>query len=517
MAFLLRIVVFSYCARVSYCSSEGDLYAVLGVPPSAEQAEIKRAYRRLAKVKHPDVNKAPGAEEEFIRLTEAHETLSDPAARRDYDRRLRVQRARHQHGAHRAPPRREYPGYTFTSPDALISQINGEQTWVIHVYTHRGYQRGDFFGNWMSQLPGMVKLGHVNMGGDVETGILEIIRSIMSGHGISFPFLFVCRLGQVLAFKTERSVFFDNTLEAVLQHVLMVVNYGEWVMRLEDDEHLRAFLSFRPGGASRLRIVFVVGEGERGHPEELFEAFQVAHEMQQHAFVAELFLGDVYDASSNYYLGEFFAELGLRSVPAAVVYDPVSGARHVFEGTRHFRHIVGHAFSWIDANAELSGTMLVQEMDQESLERRCGSAREGHPKCDWVFAMVTDQAFEADAHAVSQAMDDFSKACQTLAILRARLSWSFACFWLRLQRAPEWGALLQQRGAWPGPSGSAGASAVALGSGRVSGAPSWGSRSLYTWFRRAAERGGACRGCCTRWRVRQSPGAWRCCGGRCGA
>jgi molecular chaperone DnaJ len=65
---------------------EKDLYAILGVPRTATQEEIKKAYRKLARRYHPDVN--PGnkeAEEKFKEISEAHEILSDPEKRKLYD------------------------------------------------------------------------------------------------------------------------------------------------------------------------------------------------------------------------------------------------------------------------------------------------------------------------------------------------------------------------------------------------------------------------------------------------
>ena len=62
-----------------------DYYAILGVPKTASQAEIKKAYRRLARELHPDTNTDPAAEQRFKDANEAHAVLSDPEKRKQYD------------------------------------------------------------------------------------------------------------------------------------------------------------------------------------------------------------------------------------------------------------------------------------------------------------------------------------------------------------------------------------------------------------------------------------------------
>src|ERR671919_1666997 len=65
--------------------AERDLYDVLGVSRDATQDDIRKAYRRLAREHHPDVNQDPEADRRFKEINLAYQTLSDPARRRQYD------------------------------------------------------------------------------------------------------------------------------------------------------------------------------------------------------------------------------------------------------------------------------------------------------------------------------------------------------------------------------------------------------------------------------------------------
>jgi len=62
-------------------SSYQDYYKTLGIERNAGQDEIQRAYRKLARKYHPDINKSGDAEDNFKRINEAYEVLGDPEKR----------------------------------------------------------------------------------------------------------------------------------------------------------------------------------------------------------------------------------------------------------------------------------------------------------------------------------------------------------------------------------------------------------------------------------------------------
>jgi curved DNA-binding protein len=76
-----------------------DYYSALGVDKNASAADIKTAYRKLARKFHPDVSKETGAEEKFKDVSEAYKTLKDPEKRKAYD-----QLGAHQPGQEFRPP-----------------------------------------------------------------------------------------------------------------------------------------------------------------------------------------------------------------------------------------------------------------------------------------------------------------------------------------------------------------------------------------------------------------------------
>ncbi len=99
-----------------------DYYKVLGVEPVADKKTISRAFRRLARELHPDVNKRKGAEDRFKEVNEAYQVLGDPARRVQYDQIYQAYKsggARWQDAFGRAAGGRVPGGVTFTVPGGL--------------------------------------------------------------------------------------------------------------------------------------------------------------------------------------------------------------------------------------------------------------------------------------------------------------------------------------------------------------------------------------------------------------
>ena len=91
---------------------EQNCYSILGVPRTATTGEIRAAYRRLARMYHPDLNSEPEAEARMKEINEAYNVLSDPRRRFQYDTNvgadLRPRRQNRQRASRGDAPAREY-------------------------------------------------------------------------------------------------------------------------------------------------------------------------------------------------------------------------------------------------------------------------------------------------------------------------------------------------------------------------------------------------------------------------
>ncbi len=132
-----------------------DYYAILGVSKTATPEEIKRAYRKLARKHHPDVNPGnPAAEEKFKDINEANEVISNPETRAKYD-----EFGQHwKQGGAGVPPRSTSPnsaGFSdsdfngYSNFDDFINDIMGGRAKAGRT----NYRQAEDFGGFRSQAP----------------------------------------------------------------------------------------------------------------------------------------------------------------------------------------------------------------------------------------------------------------------------------------------------------------------------------------------------------------------------
>jgi molecular chaperone DnaJ len=141
-----------------------DYYAVLGVERSAGEREIKKAFRRLARDLHPDVNSHdPEAEEKFKRAAEAYEVLSDPDRRRTYDT-----------FGHEGLRSGGWSPHTAGSMEDILSSFFGGGDSLF----------GDLFGGRAGPAQG------ADVGVEIEIGLEDVLTG--TNRGVSFEAVSVC-------------------------------------------------------------------------------------------------------------------------------------------------------------------------------------------------------------------------------------------------------------------------------------------------------------------------------------
>src|SRR5947199_9709267 len=140
---------------------EKDYYAALGVPKDAPQAEIKKAYRKLARKFHPDANKGDAtAEEKFKEISEAYDVLSDETKRKEYDEARTLFGA----GGFRVPRGNAGGGVPFDLSD---------------LFGGAGGGLGDIFGGIFGGRGGRTQAAR--RGADVEAEVTLAVRDAVDG------------------------------------------------------------------------------------------------------------------------------------------------------------------------------------------------------------------------------------------------------------------------------------------------------------------------------------------------
>jgi hypothetical protein len=95
-------ILLAICCQIAVVNGE-SYYSILGVRKDAKSEEIKRAYRELAKIWHPDKNDDPHAQEKFVAISEAYENLGNDKSRATYDYSLQTGSSHSSRGQKRNP------------------------------------------------------------------------------------------------------------------------------------------------------------------------------------------------------------------------------------------------------------------------------------------------------------------------------------------------------------------------------------------------------------------------------
>jgi molecular chaperone DnaJ len=153
---------------------EKDYYKVLGVPKDATEAEIKKAYRKLAREYHPDANKGDGkAEERFKEISEANDILGDPKRRKEYDE----ARALFGNGGFRQGPGGPGGSFNFDLGDLFGGAPGGQQGGAGGF----GGGLGDVFGGLFNRGAGTGTRTQPRRGQDIESEVTLSFTEAVDG------------------------------------------------------------------------------------------------------------------------------------------------------------------------------------------------------------------------------------------------------------------------------------------------------------------------------------------------
>lgn len=122
-----------------------NYYRILGVSKDATKAEIKSAYRKLAKQYHPDVNQDDDAEEMFKKITEAYQTLIDDDLREEYDRELRANRASSSSSNKQSTNNKQQYSYNYNYNQQYSSYYN-------RSYNYNNYSNNNNSTDWITDF-----------------------------------------------------------------------------------------------------------------------------------------------------------------------------------------------------------------------------------------------------------------------------------------------------------------------------------------------------------------------------
>ncbi|GAA5443672.1 curved DNA-binding protein [Microbulbifer sp. NBRC 101763] len=156
-----------------------DYYKILGLERNADQAEIKRAYRKLARKYHPDVSNEEGAEEHFKEVNEAYEVLKDPEKRAAYDQ----LGAGYQSGQDFRPPPNWDQGFEFHGGGYTNADPEAFSDFFESLFGRGGFSQG-YGGRQRRQFSAQGENTYARIAIDLEDSYRGATRQITLKHSV---------------------------------------------------------------------------------------------------------------------------------------------------------------------------------------------------------------------------------------------------------------------------------------------------------------------------------------------
>jgi len=389
---LVVISVLQFCQAASK-----DYYEVLGVGGQADDAEIKRAYKKMALKWHPDKNpdNKEAAQKEFITVQQAYEVLSDPDKRKRYDnQKMFFTEDGDQHswsGADDFAP----PGENLRHKEQFLELARSGEAFLIHVHSNQRH----FFGDWMLYVMDDVKIFNVNVfiASEDLIEVLQIKR---------IPIFLVCSGTSIHCHHYLPNGFdFLNMAEAMRNVVAQAVPYQNVVHLITSESQLDKFLTLQAVGSSKPRILYFLEDAQQ----RSMDVYSLAQTLADTHHVAQL-------GAEPWVVKRF----KVKRIPSFLVVDPATrqGA------TPKPQRADVQTKAILDTVKSYS---FLPELTKESLETHCGGEWE-HGRCDWaVLLMVPAKALGEDEEA-RKVFRRYRDACNT-AKEASRIM--LQCFWFR--------------------------------------------------------------------------------------
>ncbi|XP_012286037.1 dnaJ homolog subfamily C member 10 [Orussus abietinus] len=242
-------------------TSAGDYYELLGVQKTADQREIRKAFKKLAVSQHPDKNKEdPKAHETFIKLTTAYEVLKDPELRKKYD-------LYGEEGLDGSNKQRTYQSWTYyqynfgiydddpeivtlNKNDYYDNVLNSDKMWLVNFYSPMCSHCHHLAPVWRSvakDLDGVIRIGAVNCEDDWQ---------LCHQLGIqAYPTLLYypknARQGDKYRGERTREAFVRFVLDRV-DAKIREISKSVWILLLKGDDV--------PEPTKRPTLIFVCGK-----------------------------------------------------------------------------------------------------------------------------------------------------------------------------------------------------------------------------------------------------------------